>query len=405
VEHHWRFKDSYQAKTSTIEGFDFVIIGEADKQQVRDNIISCLCKATDPRIINQYKRCIAKMALFDYPHSWPNLLQEANHFLSQQDEKSVLSGLTALYCLVKKYEFELDEDRQPLNDIVMHSIGLLGDLINQVVNVESEGSLQMLHLICKIFYTANQLRMCPFLLEGHNLDPWIQFFKTLLDRPLPPELEAFTEEMGEIEARDKSTHWKIKSIAAKITYRVFHKYGNPQAVEEEYVDFSKYFKDTFAIALLESHLQIVFKRKNFFVGTSALNYALRFVNQATRLATTMSVLKPFVENLLFETVVPIMLVQHKDVVQHREDPVEFIRKQRDVTKTYLNPRETVLELMEALCSYRSNKKVKRPDYLNKFLEFCVSNLAQYQQHSQADWRIKEAILNAIGVLKDLIRKF
>jgi hypothetical protein len=38
---------------------------------------------------------------------------------------------------------------------------------------------------------------------------------------MPPELEAFTEEMNEIEARDKSLHWKIKTIVAKITYRVF----------------------------------------------------------------------------------------------------------------------------------------------------------------------------------------
>lgn len=36
--------------------------------------------------------------------------------------------------------------------------------------------------------------------------------------------------MSEIEARDKNIHWKIKSIAAKITYRVFSKFGNPRHV-------------------------------------------------------------------------------------------------------------------------------------------------------------------------------
>jgi hypothetical protein len=91
----------------------------------------------------------------------------------------------------------------------------------------------------------------------------------------------------------------------------------------------------------------------------------------------MRVLKPFIENLLFETIIPIMLVQHKDVVLFREDPIEYIRKQNDITQTFMNPKFTVEELLESLCTYRSNKKIKRPDYLHKFLEFCVSNLNQY----------------------------
>lgn len=40
----------------------------------------------------------------------------------------------------------------------------------------------------------------------------------------------------------------------------------------------------------------------------------------------MSVLKPFVENLLYETIIPIMLVTHKDVTLYKEDPIEYIRK-------------------------------------------------------------------------------
>ncbi len=89
----------------------------------------------------------------------------------------------------------------------------------------------------------------------------------------------------------------------------------------------------------------------------------------------MKVLKPFAENLLFETIIPIMLIQHKDVVQYREDPIEFIRKQNDITQTVMNPKFTVEDLLEYLCQYRSNKKIKKPDYLHKFLEFCVTNLS------------------------------
>jgi hypothetical protein len=66
-----------------------------------------------------------------------------------------------------------------------------------------------------------------------NLEPWMLFFKTLLDRPLnPPSLETFVEDMDEIEVRDKNIRWKIKGMAAKVTYRLFSKYGNPKFVDD-----------------------------------------------------------------------------------------------------------------------------------------------------------------------------
>lgn len=53
----------------------------------------------------------------------------------------------------------------------------------------------------------------------------MQFFKQLLDNPVPPELESPTEDMDEISNRDKNMHWKIKAIVAKVTYRIFSKYA------------------------------------------------------------------------------------------------------------------------------------------------------------------------------------
>ena len=184
----------------------------------------------------------------------------------------------------------------------------------------------MLHIICKIFYLANQMFMCPFLAEGSNLDPWIQFFKTLLDKPIPADLESFNEEMTVIEARDKHILWKIKGISAKLTYRIFSKYGNPKFVDDEYTELSQKIRSTYVLPLLESHLQIVFRRKTHFVDSKALNFAIKYVSQSTKLNETMKVLQPYVENLLYETIIPIMLVTHKDVTLFKEDPIEYIRK-------------------------------------------------------------------------------
>ena len=128
---------------------------------------------------------------------------------------------------------------------------------------------------------------------------------------MPPALEAPTEDMDEIEKRDKHICWKIKGIAGKCTYRMFSKYGNPKYVDKDYSDFSKAFKEKYALALFESHLAIVLKRKSNFVGSKALNFAIKFISQSTKMPLTMDKLKPYIVQLLIEVVVtPLMLITH-----------------------------------------------------------------------------------------------
>ena len=50
VEYHWKFKDPEHAKKITVDGFDFVILDQSDKQTVRDNILGCLYKQVNPTI-------------------------------------------------------------------------------------------------------------------------------------------------------------------------------------------------------------------------------------------------------------------------------------------------------------------------------------------------------------------
>lgn len=90
----------------------------------------------------------------------------------------------------------------------------------------------------------------------------------------------------------------------------------------------------------------------------------------------MKVLYPLVPTLLYEIVVPTMMVTHKDVTLFKEDSIEFIRKQNDFTESLFTPKNTVVDLLISLCTYKT-KKNKRPDFLMPFLEFCVNNLNQY----------------------------
>lgn len=185
-------------------------------------------------------------------------------YLQAKDELKVFTGLSGLFALAARYEFEMDEEREPLFLIINQAFSVLGGLVNDLISHrDNQDALHILHLICKVFYVSNQLQLSPYLMVDNNLDPWIHFFKTILDMPCPKDLAEPTLDTNEIQRRDKSIFWKIKGIAAKITYRLFIKYGNPVIVEDKpiYKAFSKKFLNEFSLTLLESHLSILLQKK------------------------------------------------------------------------------------------------------------------------------------------------
>lgn len=95
--------------------------------------------------------------------------------------------------------------------------------------------------------------------------------------------------------------------------------------------FIRRFSLKFAIPLLESNLKILFARKNGFVGSQCLNHVIKMIKYATRIEKTMNWLKPHVEQLLFDTLIPIMFVTSRDIEMFDDDPVGYIREVYDYT--------------------------------------------------------------------------
>lgn len=122
--------------------------------------------------------------------------------------------------------------------------------------------------------------------------------------------------------------WKIKGITAKTTYRLFMKYGDPNTAEKN--DIAKQFANkvmlNYSIPLLESHVTLLLQREKQFVGSKALNFAIKFCSQAIKRPNTMEKLKPLVENILFNVVIPIMYITENDLATFENDPIEYIRR-------------------------------------------------------------------------------
>jgi hypothetical protein len=54
------------------------------------------------------------VATYEFPDRWQNALQEINSRLTSNEEGLIISGLVALKNILKVYEFEINEDRKPL---------------------------------------------------------------------------------------------------------------------------------------------------------------------------------------------------------------------------------------------------------------------------------------------------
>lgn len=191
VEIHWRYKDKEQAERISTSGFDYILLEEGDKQFVRENIMQAIYEQVqNKKIQKQYIRSLKMICIHDFPDRLPNLFSQIMGYLNQSTNAlSIYAGLLGLFALAARYEFELDEDRLPLHQIIKESFSVLGLLVNDMINSkENPDALYMLHLICKVFYVSNQLQICPYLMEENNLDPWVQFFKTILDMDTPPDL-------------------------------------------------------------------------------------------------------------------------------------------------------------------------------------------------------------------------
>ncbi len=87
-------------------------------------MFNCASKA----ISKQYVRSIITICRFDYPEKWPSLVQDIANALNSGNDKGILTGCIALFCLAKKYEYELDEAREPLFKIMEDVNGILGQI-------------------------------------------------------------------------------------------------------------------------------------------------------------------------------------------------------------------------------------------------------------------------------------
>lgn len=75
---------------------------------------------------------IFNIAEVDFPENWGNSVQEIAQRLKSQNEAAIISGLMALRQIFQAGEGEIEEDRDPMNQLVEGFFPILESIMAQV---------------------------------------------------------------------------------------------------------------------------------------------------------------------------------------------------------------------------------------------------------------------------------
>lgn len=101
-----------------------------------------------------------------------------------------------------------------------------------------------------------------------------------------------------------------------------------------------------------------------------------------------------------------MLTQ-KDIEDLYDNPIDFIRKMKDITETFYSCKHSALEFVNLACFYQTDKN-KEPDLLNEYFEYLVKNLEEVRTNPPNDFRIKDAyltILESMSIIFKLYKNY
>lgn len=363
-------------------------IHENDRQQIRDNIVEGIIRSPD-LVRVQLTMCLRAIIKYDFPGHWPAVVDKIGYYLQSQSSGSWLGSLLCLYQLVKTYEYKKAEEREPLIAAMQIFLPRIQQQIMQLLPDSSHYSVLLQKQILKIFYALVQYALPLQLVNNQTMTAWMEIFRTIIDRTVPPETLQIDED-----DRPELVWWKCKKWALHIVARLFERYGSPGNVTKEYFEFSEFFLKTYAVGIQQVLLKILDQyRQKEYVAPRVLQQAFNYLNQGIVHSVTWKQMKPHIQNISEDVIFSVMCYKDEDEELWQEDPYEYIRMKFDIFEDYASPTTAAQTLL-----YTAAKK--RKEVLPKMMAFCYQILTD----PNFDPRKKDGALHVIGSLADILLK-
>jgi len=376
-----------------------ITISEDDRKIVKDNILEAIVFQHASVIRVQLLTSLYHIIRTDFPDAWPSLLPGIVSNIQSQEQVRVYGALCALRMVFKKYQYRVQGNRQPVEEMIAFLFpGLLQMLKSLVQECEQSATPEqyaMMHVLVKILFLATQLRIPEFFKGEGVIDPWIECLLKVLKLPLHTSSPITSEE--ELE---KHSLWKAKKWSARIMYRVFDRFGRPKSLAEGEQEFGKYFFDRFSTPGLNLFLELLDqKSKGAYVSSRVIQYCFMYLELCVGISSIWkSTLKSRAEWVIVKCILPGLSLTPLDLEIWEENPQEFVRKQFDFMEEFRNPTIAAQNLLVEVVKLRTR------DTLNLVLQVITQILEQYKSTpvEQQNFIQKESALRMFGCLRKLL---
>ena len=357
-----------------------------ERDAVKSTLLESLLSETDYSLRRVLTEIITKFTQVDYPTNWPSLMPLLQESVQSADFTKIYNSLYALRKIIKRYEFKQNEARQPLEELMRMWFPYLQNLMHRLVSENSLEAAEVMKICIKIVHSCVFFQLPA---DGCiDMDVWFMILKTILNKHLPEASEGL-EPFGQpvhIEERNAWSWWKLKKWAARVTFVLMERYGNPHRTGDENQSFAAKFRETISVQLLEPVMNTLNARAaGRFVTDDVYRMCLGFMVVALEMAPTFQHIKTNIDFVLFQVIFPTLCLKSGDAELFDEDPHEFIRRFNDENEAWLDPRAAAINLLQGLGRYRL--KYTLPifmPYLEKILTEYNSVPMELRDHTMKD---------------------
>lgn len=115
---------------------------------------------------------------------------------------------------------------------------------------------------------------------------------------------------------------------------------------------------------------LISKSQDIFIYAKVLNFSCKIISTGMNQKIACECIKPHLSTILNTHIIPLLFLTEKDVEDFEADPIEFVRKTKDISENFYSAKGAALELISQATRYKSVKDdAAIPDYLEFFFQY------------------------------------
>lgn len=238
------------------------------------------------------------------------------------------------------------------------------------------------------------------------MDAWITIINKFLTKSLDVSDHNKSKVVFGMTYEILSSEWASKKWCIKILNKLMSKYSDLSSVKDENKSFPEYFLPNYGVYFLETFFNLLRNTQNKYIPTKIHFFALRYIINGLKYSEFHQHYANLIDIILYEIILPSLLLTTQDEEDWSENPLEYIRKEEDLLDLSRNIKLAALKLLERLCDKSIINSKDDNQIIARFLEYCnqiFENGLDIRNNTViSDNRIKEAIYNILGHLSKII---